>query len=78
MNNDETFSILDAFGKQFPIYLNPRAAAEILGVSASWLAQLRSKGGGPAYRLLGRRVKYNLLDLADWMDTRPKHGNFSE
>lgn len=47
--------------------LNEAEAARYLGISRSWLRQLRQKGGGPAYHRLGRRVGFALEDLSDWL-----------
>ncbi len=47
--------------------LRTSEAAKVLGVSASWLAHLRVKGGGPPYLKLGRKlVVYDARDLEDW------------
>jgi excisionase family DNA binding protein len=44
-------------------------AAELLGVSASWLEKLRVRGDGPPfYRVSARRVLYRLSDLNDWIE----------
>lgn len=40
------------------LYLTPQEAAQALSVSPGTLAQWRSKGTGPVYRLIGRRVAY--------------------
>jgi predicted DNA-binding transcriptional regulator AlpA len=43
-------------------------AASQVGLSVSTLAKLRSRGDGPAYCKLGRRVVYRPEDLAAWLD----------
>lgn len=43
--------------------LTPAEVAELLAVSVSALAQMRSAGDGPAYVLVGRRVRYRRSDL---------------
>jgi predicted DNA-binding transcriptional regulator AlpA len=51
--------------------LRPKAAAKSLGVSASYLNQLRVKGGGPAYSKIGKRiVLYDEADLREWADAQ--------
>jgi predicted DNA-binding transcriptional regulator AlpA len=47
--------------------LRTKAAARALGVSPSYLNQLRVKGGGPPYSKIGNRiVVYDEVDLRDW------------
>ena len=51
--------------------LRPKAAAKALGVSASYLNQLRVRGGGPPYAKIGKRiVVYDEADLREWADAR--------
>lgn len=51
-------------------WLRPAQAAERLGVSVSWLATLRHRGGGPAFSSLGRRaVRYRVEELDRWADS---------
>ena len=45
-----------------------RAAADYLGVSASFLAKRRVNGSGPPYRKFGRRVLYAISDIDAWAD----------
>ena len=52
-------------------YLRTRDAARLLGVSESFLNQLRVRGGGPGYVKLGRKVvAYNADDLQAWASQR--------
>jgi len=46
----------------------------------STLATKASRGGGPPYRLYGRRAIYTWKDLLTWAEanTSPKHSNTSE
>ena len=43
------------------------AAAQILGVSESFLAKARMRGTGPRYRKLGRTVRYLQPDSDQWL-----------
>src|SRR5687767_14834991 len=53
--------------------LRTREAAAMLGVSASYLNQLRVKGGGPQYSKIGKRiVVYEVADLRDWANTETR------
>ncbi len=45
-------------------------AAQLLGVSASYLNKLRQQGGGPTYRKLGHSVVYHPDDLQAWLETK--------
>ncbi len=46
--------------------LTTRQAAEQLGCSVNWLAQMRMHGRGPAYHKHGSWVRYRLGDLEAW------------
>jgi len=48
--------------------LTPDEVAELLAVSVSALAQMRSQGDGPAYVLVGRRVRYRRTDLDAYVE----------
>lgn len=43
-------------------------AAKMLGLSTTWLEQLRVRGGGPAYVKIGSRVVYRIADLEGWLE----------
>lgn len=47
--------------------LRARAVAEMLGVSESWLEQIRLKGGGPPYFKFGKSVRYRIEDVEAWV-----------
>ncbi len=49
-------------------YLDTRGASRYLGVSPGWLETLRSRGGGPTFATLGRRVVYRIDDLDVWVN----------
>lgn len=44
-------------------YLTVEEAAQFIGVSKVLLDEWRSRGGGPAYHKIGRRVVYSIADL---------------
>lgn len=46
-----------------PEYLDTKAAAALLGVSAKGLEAMRTRGAGPPYVRIGRRVRYRAADL---------------
>ena len=52
--------------------LNTRMAAAVLGLSTQTLEKLRCFGGGPAYKKLGRSVRYSPGDLDSWINDRTK------
>lgn len=52
-------------GKAHLLDCNP--AAEYLGLSPITLADWRVQGRGPRYVKLGRRVKYDIADLDDYI-----------
>ena len=53
-----------------PEVLDVRRASHIVGLSPSTLNTLRSRGGGPPYVKMGRRVFYRVKDLRAWRDAR--------
>lgn len=52
------------------VYLNCDQAGEHLKLSPRTLEKLRTIGGGPRFRKLGRRVVYTLSDIDAWADAR--------
>jgi predicted DNA-binding transcriptional regulator AlpA len=58
-------------------FVSPEQAARYLGVSRSWLAQLRVRGEGPPYHKFGKVVRYQLGNLQEWTDDR-KRGSTSQ
>jgi len=52
--------------------LKPREAAEVLGISQSKLSKHRWAGDGPAFKKLGRCVRYSRDDLKRWADERSR------
>lgn len=55
-----------------PLFLSTAAAAELLNVSASFLAKARVDGSGPPYTKIGHSVRYNVNALLDWAQTRSR------
>lgn len=45
-------------------------AAEYVGVSKTMMDDFRSKGGGPRYIKIGRRVLYDVADLDAWIESK--------
>ena len=52
------------------IYLDCNQAGAHLNLNLRTLEKLRTLGGGPRFRKLGRRVMYTRADLDAWADTR--------
>jgi predicted DNA-binding transcriptional regulator AlpA len=48
--------------------LRVREAAELTGLSVSYLNKLRVTGMGPRFRKLGRAVAYDPADVQEWLD----------
>ena len=55
---------LETLQKEF---LKVEQAAEFVGLSKVQLDEWRSKGGGPAWHKVGRRVLYSVHDLREFM-----------
>lgn len=47
-------------------------AAGRLGLQPSTLANMRWSGRGPTYIKCGGRVRYRLMDLAEWLDAQAR------
>jgi excisionase family DNA binding protein len=52
--------------------LTVKEAAQLLRVSASWLAKARMRGDGPPYIRVGRSVRYSEAALVQWMKSRQR------
>jgi hypothetical protein len=50
-------------------YLDTEAAAAFTSISAVQLAEWRSRGGGPRYLKLGRKVLYAVRDLREFVES---------
>ncbi len=51
-----------------PTFLNPKQAAEFLGLKPNTLAKMRVYGNGPQYRKHGFKVLYARADLVAWSE----------
>jgi predicted DNA-binding transcriptional regulator AlpA len=49
-------------------FLRPATVAKRYGIAEQTLANMRSRGEGPRYQLLSRRVLYRPEDVAAWID----------
>ena len=58
----------DQTGDKRPAFLNPKQAADYLGLKPNTLAKMRVYGNGPKYRKHGFRVLYALQDLIEWSE----------
>lgn len=50
-------------------YLDTEAAAAFTSISAVQLAEWRSRGGGPRYIKMGRKVLYAVRDLREFVES---------
>lgn len=50
--------------------LDPKGAADYLGLKVSSLADMRVRGAGPQFCKAGRAVRYRLADLDKWLAGR--------
>jgi predicted DNA-binding transcriptional regulator AlpA len=52
-------------------YVDDRAAGELLGLSRSYMRQMRVKGDGPRFsKLSAKAVRYRVGDLLSWAEAR--------
>ena len=54
------------------LLLTPKEAAARLKVSLSWLAKARMRGDGPPYIPVGRSIRYDEIDLIQWMRSQQR------
>lgn len=58
----------ESTNKGGPTLLTPDEVSHILGIQPSTLANWRWRGDGPPYANLGgRRIRYRLCDLTEWI-----------
>ncbi len=50
--------------------LNEKQAAKLLGVAVQTLRNWRHHRTGPSYIKMGRSVRYQIMDLQDYIDQR--------
>ena len=60
----------NAAPKHATVYLNCVEAGTFLKLSPRTLEKMRTLGGGPRFRKLGRRVMYTQADLEAWAEAR--------
>ncbi|XZG69274.1 helix-turn-helix domain-containing protein [Chitinibacteraceae bacterium HSL-7] len=53
--------------------LTPSQATELLGLTTSTLATMRSRGGGPPYLKRGRAIYYHIDDLVQFQLQRTRY-----
>ncbi len=52
--------------------VSPKDMAARLGITPETAANWRYRGQGPRYLLVGRRIRYRLTDLAEWLDAQTR------
>jgi hypothetical protein len=60
------------------IYIDEKKASFLTGYSAAFFRKRRLLESGPPYRKIGRSIRYNVLELVQWMESQacyPKRGN---
>jgi predicted DNA-binding transcriptional regulator AlpA len=51
-----------------PLVFNDHKASEFLGMSVHTLRRMRVQGTGPAYRKMGKTVRYALSDIQAYIE----------
>jgi len=51
-----------------PLVFNDHKASEFLGMSVYTLRKMRVQGTGPAYRKMGKTVRYSLSDIQAYVE----------
>jgi len=55
--------------------MTDKEVAEVLGLAVSSLRKWRWLGIGPPTRKFGRALRYNRVELEDWISSRPAGGD---
>lgn len=63
-------AIYEAGKKGVPQQLKVQEVAAVTGLSLSLLNKLRCEGGGPKFKKFGKNVRYDLKDVAEWLDRK--------
>ena len=58
-------------------YLNTAQAAHYLGISERTLEDMRASASGPTFRKHGTSIRYHILDLDTWSDSRKRTSTHS-
>jgi hypothetical protein len=59
------------------IYIDEKKASFLTGYSAAFFRKRRLLESGPPYRKVGRSIRYNVLEIVQWMEAQacyPKQG----
>lgn len=59
-------------------FLTTKRAAEYLGLRPNTLEAWRCRGGGPRFAKFGRAVRYRLIDLNDWIESRTRENTIEQ
>ncbi|WP_376690094.1 helix-turn-helix transcriptional regulator [Wenzhouxiangella sp. EGI_FJ10409] len=59
-------------------FLTTEEAAEYVGLQKSTLEAWRCRGGGPRFVKMGRAVRYRLVDLDAWIESRLRENTIGE
>lgn len=52
--------------------LRQKDVAEMLGMTESWVEQVRLRGGGPVFHKFGKSVRYHIEDILAWVNAQKK------
>jgi len=58
------------------VYLTQEQAGDHLNLSPRTLEKMRSVGGGPRFKKLGKRIRYTKADLDAWASARSCDSTF--
>ena len=69
-DQDEDLNKRAAAARAGSPYLNTAQAAHYLGISERTLEDMRASSGGPVFRKHGTSIRYHILDLDAWSNSR--------
>ncbi|BBZ39301.1 helix-turn-helix transcriptional regulator [Mycobacterium conspicuum] len=71
-NPNQSLSAASARAVDLDELLTPQQLAEYRGTTVAVLAQERHKGTGPRFIRDGRRIRYRVRDIRDYLDANTK------
>lgn len=66
----ETSAATGAGARNVDRYVDDVEASNVLGLSRTYMRQLRLTGDGPRFAKFGRAVRYRVADLFTWAESR--------
>jgi hypothetical protein len=60
----------DAARHATPLYVDEKVASRLTGYSSGYFRKQRLLDSGPPYRKIGRSIRYNIVELFTWIESK--------